>query len=360
MKRLAILLVLAALPASAQISIKGGGGSSGGSISTPVSVANGGTGNANGDGLLATCTDSVGTDAYACSSTSTPGCPASLAASEPVLFVAGTANTGAATFAYCGLTAKALVKTVGGISTALATGDILAKQPVLVRYNATDDDWKMISAVSTAGGGGSPGGSDTQVQFNDSSAFGGDAGMTYNKTTDSLALAGRMTVATNTGFDCTNVEYGFTGNVNTGMAYYSGYGDLMFCVGGTLQAYIYGGGSSFNFNGSILPVANETQDIGATGTRWKAIYLGRTITAAGTTGAQTINKSTGTVNFAAAATTLVVTNSLVTTSSIIFLTPQTADTTCIAFAAVMAAGSFTITANAACAAETVVGFLVTN
>jgi hypothetical protein len=33
-----------------------------------------------------------------------------------------------------------------------------------------------------------PGGSNTQVQFNDSSAFGGDAGFTYNKTTDTATL----------------------------------------------------------------------------------------------------------------------------------------------------------------------------
>jgi len=32
-----------------------------------------------------------------------------------------------------------------------------------------------------------PGGSDTQVQFNDGGSLGGDAGMTYNKTTDSLS-----------------------------------------------------------------------------------------------------------------------------------------------------------------------------
>jgi hypothetical protein len=31
-----------------------------------------------------------------------------------------------------------------------------------------------------------PGGSDTQVQFNDGGSFGGDAGLTYNKTTDTL------------------------------------------------------------------------------------------------------------------------------------------------------------------------------
>jgi len=42
---------------------------------------------------------------------------------------------------------------------------------------------------ATAGGGGTPGGSDTQVQFNDGGSFGGDAGLTYNKTTDVLTIA---------------------------------------------------------------------------------------------------------------------------------------------------------------------------
>lgn len=91
------------------------------------------------------------------------------------------------------------------------------------------------------------------------------------------------------------------------------------------------------------------------------IVVGRTVTAAGTTGAQTINKAVGTVNFAAAATSIVVTNSLVSTTSIIFTTIRTADTTCTSVAStVPAAGSFTITLNAACAAETSVGFMVTN
>lgn len=42
--------------------------------------------------------------------------------------------------------------------------------------------------INAAGGGagGTPGGSDTQVQFNDASSFGGDAGLVYNKTTDTL------------------------------------------------------------------------------------------------------------------------------------------------------------------------------
>ena len=37
-----------------------------------------------------------------------------------------------------------------------------------------------------------PGGSDTHVQFNDGGSYGGDAGLTYNKTTDSLTIVGTM------------------------------------------------------------------------------------------------------------------------------------------------------------------------
>lgn len=91
------------------------------------------------------------------------------------------------------------------------------------------------------------------------------------------------------------------------------------------------------------------------------IGFDRTITAGGTTGAQTINKPAGTVNFAAAAASLVVTNSLVTSTSLIFPVIRTADATCTFVKSVVAgAGTFTITMNAACTAETSVGFMVTN
>lgn len=87
----------------------------------------------------------------------------------------------------------------------------------------------------------------------------------------------------------------------------------------------------------------------------------RTITPSGTTGNRTINKTAGTVNFAAAATAITVTNSLVNTSSLIFTTIRTADATCtFVKSTVPAAGSFVITLNAGCTAETSVGFLVLN
>lgn len=89
------------------------------------------------------------------------------------------------------------------------------------------------------------------------------------------------------------------------------------------------------------------------------IALGRTITASGTTGAQTINKSAGTVNAAAAATSIVVTNSLVTANSLVFCQIRTDDATAVIKSVVPAAGSFTINLTAP-TAETSIGFMVVN
>lgn len=85
-----------------------------------------------------------------------------------------------------------------------------------------------------------------------------------------------------------------------------------------------------------------------------------TIIAAGTTGAQTINKPAGQVNFAAAATTLVVTNSLVTVNSLVMVQVLGSDATMTSATVTKAAGSFTIRANSAATAETAVEFIVFN
>ena len=42
--------------------------------------------------------------------------------------------------------------------------------------------------ITANGGTGSPGGSDTQIQFNDGGSFGGDANFIFNKTTDTLVV----------------------------------------------------------------------------------------------------------------------------------------------------------------------------
>jgi hypothetical protein len=55
-----------------------------------------------------------------------------------------------------------------------------------------------LSWAAASGGSGTPAGSDTQVQFNDNGSFGGDAGLTYNKTTDALTLAGALAAGATT------------------------------------------------------------------------------------------------------------------------------------------------------------------
>jgi hypothetical protein len=90
------------------------------------------------------------------------------------------------------------------------------------------------------------------------------------------------------------------------------------------------------------------------------IILPSTVTAPGTTGAQTINKASGKVNFAATTSTMIVTNSLVTTASIIRVQVEGTDATAFYARVTPAAGSFVITLNATATAETKVSFIVFN
>ena len=90
------------------------------------------------------------------------------------------------------------------------------------------------------------------------------------------------------------------------------------------------------------------------------LILPKTITAPATTGAQTINKTSGRVNFAAAATSLVVTNTICTVNSIIIGSIATNDSTANGLRVVAGPGSFTIHMLTAPTAETAVNFLLTN
>jgi hypothetical protein len=91
----------------------------------------------------------------------------------------------------------------------------------------------------------------------------------------------------------------------------------------------------------------------------RIILAGKTIKAPGDTGAQTINEISGSVNFGSGDSSLVVTNSLVNTNSIIFVSKGTAGSHRLG-AVVPAAGSFTIYMDTAHSGECRVNFLVTN
>ena len=60
---------------------------------------------------------------------------------------------------------------------------------VLATNGSGDLSWTVQSG---GGGGGTPGGANTQMQFNDSGAFGGDANVVYNKATNVMTMAGTL------------------------------------------------------------------------------------------------------------------------------------------------------------------------
>lgn len=83
--------------------------------------------------------------------------------------------------------------------------------------------------------------------------------------------------------------------------------------------------------------------------------------ASGSPGAATINSASGKIAVAAGASSVVVTDSLVSTASIVFAVLQANDSTCTAVKSVIpAAGSFTIALNANCTAAAKLGFVTFN
>ena len=91
----------------------------------------------------------------------------------------------------------------GGTGQTTATGARTALLPVqtnqagkVLATNGTDVFW-------TTGGSGTPGGSDTQIQFNDSGTFGGISALTVNKSTGALTSGSTVTA---TGFTANAAE----------------------------------------------------------------------------------------------------------------------------------------------------------
>lgn len=95
-------------------------------------------------------------------------------------------------------------------------------------------------------------------------------------------------------------------------------------------------------------------------TIYGGLSMPKTITPGGTTGAQTIDKPTGSVNFAAGATSLVVTNNLCTTNSVISLTLAANDATAAGLRYSPGNGSFTIRFTTGPGAEARVDWRLTN
>ncbi len=111
----------------------------------------------------------------------------------------------------------------------------------------TDAGGKTVVTI----GGGSPGGSDTQIQFNDSSAFGGDADLTWNKTTNVLTFGVAATPATLRGPD------GVGAGTGTGFTLLAGTGGTSSAAGGAI-AITGGAGGTPNGSGNTVTVSGGT------------------------------------------------------------------------------------------------------
>lgn len=120
------------------------------------------------------------------------------------------------------------------------------------------------SAAGGGGGNGSPGGSNTQVQFNNAGTFGGDSGFTYNNITNTLHVENANVDVLTPGFS----NLGDVGNISItgGYANYvlttDGTGNLSWTAGGGGGGNGTPGGANtyvqFNSNGVFGGTANFT------------------------------------------------------------------------------------------------------
>lgn len=105
---------------------------------------------------------------------------------------------------------------------------LVAGTNITLTYNDTAN---TLTIDAAGGGGGTPAGSNTQVQFNNGGAFGADGDFTYNATTNTLTVAGEVI----TGNIQTNTSAG--GRLQTN----GGSDALGWGFGGSVNGTLYGG-----------------------------------------------------------------------------------------------------------------------
>ena len=82
-------------------------------------------------------------------------------------------------------------------TTTISTGDLVISE--LTNCDTIDTDANgLLSCGTDETGAGSPGGSDTQIQYNNGGSFGGTSGLTWNDGTNELTMTGIASLATTT------------------------------------------------------------------------------------------------------------------------------------------------------------------
>ncbi len=120
-------------------------------------------------------------------------------------------------------------------------------------FLAIDSDNKVVLATPSGGGSTSPGGSDTQVQFNQNGSFAGSSGLVYNG-------SGSLSIGTSTPKTTLDIHYTGSGNP-VGLSNDTGGGEIVYF--GTSSANLTAGGVYYlNSNGGWESVSSATTGSG--------------------------------------------------------------------------------------------------
>jgi len=140
--------------------------------------------------------------------------------------------------------------------------------------------------AGSGAGGGTPGGSNTQVQFNDSSAFGGDAGLVFNKTTNKLTAGGDVEL--NDGGTFTTTLQTVTATAARTISFPDATGTVALVAGSSGQLLYNASGanagaSTLTYDGSILTSSGRfINSYNATASSPAKAFTGTWFTATGT------------------------------------------------------------------------------
>jgi hypothetical protein len=138
---------------------------------------------------------------------------------------------------------------VSGLSNLGSVGNVIILGGDNGYFLQTDGEGRLTWAPGGNGGGGNgtPGGSNTQVQFNDEGNFGGDAGFTYDSTTNILSVSGNI-VANNFTGSGNIVIARITANGNVTANYFIGNGSQLTGIAATSANFA-------NFAGNVTVAA---------------------------------------------------------------------------------------------------------
>jgi hypothetical protein len=189
-----------------------------------------------------------------------------------------------------------------------------------------------LDEVSAGGGGGTPGGSDTEVQFNDGGAFGGDADFTYNKTSNLLTLGGDINL--DDGGTFTTTLQTVTATANRTISFPNATGTVALVAGSSGQVTYNNAGVQAGGNLGYNATTGAFGYISGTGTITQATNKATGVTLNSPTGQITLN---GAALAADTTVSFTLTNSSITANDVLILNHISAGT----------AGSYLLNAQAA-------------